>query len=125
MSYARHSIYVESEILSAPPADLIRMLYRGAIGAVSQARLHLETGDIAGRSSSISKAVDILNELNASLSDEGGELSITLAMLYGYMQRRLLQANIDQDDAPLEEIQKLLATISEAWDTALPPTQLV
>src|SRR5206468_2046051 len=37
------------------------------------------------------------------------------AQLYDYMQRRLLEANMKQADAPLSEVLGLLSTLSEAW----------
>jgi hypothetical protein len=36
-------------------------------------------------------------------------------LLYDYIQRRLLEANIQQSDAPLAEGLGLLSTLSEAW----------
>ena len=55
-------------------------------------------------------------ELATSLDHErGGEISQRLALLYDYIQRRLLEANLQQSDAPLAEVLGLLSTLSEAW----------
>jgi flagellar protein FliS len=119
MSHNGHDAYLEGRILSADPLELVRMLYQGASHAVRQARHALAEGDIAGRSRAISNAYDILAELVGSLDRErGGEIAVRLAHLYDYLQRRLLDANFQQADAPLAEVLSLLATLAEAWDGA-------
>ncbi len=112
-----HEAYLESRIEAADPIQLVRLLYQGAISSVKNARSHLAAGRIVERSSSISQAHAILSELAASLDHKcGGELSLRLAQLYDYMQRRLLEANLQQKDEPLAETLGLLATLGEAWE---------
>ncbi len=109
--------YLESRITTADPIDLERLLYQAATGAVRDARRQLAAGDIAGRSRSISKAYAIVAELGGSLDRERcGVLAERLALLYDYIERRLLEANFAQADAPLAEVLALLATLAEAWD---------
>jgi flagellar protein FliS len=109
--------YQEEEIISADPIALVRLLYRGAIEAVETARQRLAARDIRGRSDAISKAVEILGELMASLNHEGApDVSRRLAELYDYMQRRLLTAHFEQADAPLAEVRNLLQSLAEAWN---------
>jgi flagellar secretion chaperone FliS len=112
-----HDTYVESRILSADGLELVRLLYQGCTSAVRDARRHLEAGEIRARSQSITKAWEILAELAHSLDRErGGEIAGRLADLYDYMQRRLLDANLQQADGPLAEVLGLLSTLSEAWE---------
>ncbi len=111
-----NDIYLESRVLSATPVELIGILYEGALGSVEQARQRLAEGDIAARSAAVSKAVAILGELSTSLNHQaGGEISVRLASLYDYMQRRLLDGNFQQSDEPLAEVAGLLRTIAEGW----------
>jgi flagellar protein FliS len=71
---------------------------------------------VLARARSVTKACDILVELNISLDFErGGEMSVRLAQLYGYMHRRLVEANFRQSDALLAEVAGLLATLMEGW----------
>jgi flagellar protein FliS len=112
-----HETYLEGRIASADPLELVRMLYQGASGAVREARQYLAEGDIAARSRSITKACEIVIELTVSLDHTaGGDISRRLEQLYDYMQRRLLEANFQQADAPLAEVLGLLSTLGEAWD---------
>jgi flagellar protein FliS len=112
-----HETYLEGRIASADPLELVGLLYQGASGAVREARSHLSEGDISARSRAISKAYDILTELTVSLDHtSGADLSRRLEQLYGYMQRRLLEANFQQSDEPLAEVLALLITVGESWD---------
>lgn len=96
---------------------LIRLLYRAAIGASAAARSRLAEGDIRGRTREINRAWAILQELSGSLDRAGGgEIGFRLAGLYAYMQQRLIEANTTQSAGPLEEVERLLITVNEAWE---------
>jgi flagellar protein FliS len=111
-----HDTYLEERILSADPVELVHLLYQGAITTVGDARRQLAEGQALARARSVSKACNILVELNTSLDFErGGELSVRLAQLYGYMHRRLVEANFRQSDEILAEVAGLLATLMEGW----------
>ena len=108
--------YLETRVLSADPVDLIAMSYEFATLRVHEARNALENRDIAERSRAISKAIAILGELESSLDYKlGGEIAYNLGRLYRYMTERLTQANVQQMDGPLAEVESLLETVGEAW----------
>jgi flagellar protein FliS len=110
--------YLENKVLAADQLELIALLYDGAKDAVRDARSRLASGEIGARSQAISKAIDIVAELNISLNHgAGGEVSRNLARLYEYIGHRLLEANIQQSDEPLAECVALLNTLSEAWSS--------
>jgi flagellar protein FliS len=110
--------YQMQEILSADPLKLVTILCRAAIDAAGAARRYLASGSIRERSGQIIKAFEIIGELRSSLDHErGGDISRSLAPLYVYMQQRLLEANCKQTDPPLEEVQRLLTTLLEGWDS--------
>jgi flagellar protein FliS len=112
-----HNAYLESKVLAADPVELVTLLYQACRQSVRDAREHLAAGRIGERSRAISKACEILIELGSALDrDRGGELSERLALLYDYMQRRLLEANMQQSDEPLVEVLGLLTTLGEAWE---------
>ena len=108
--------YLESEILSADPVELVALLYRACLESLGAARRCLYDGDIPGRVRSITKASAILAELTCSLDREnGGEIAENLAELYDYLQRLILDANFKQLDTPLAEAEELLTTLYEGW----------
>jgi flagellar protein FliS len=111
-----HRAYFKGRVQTADPLTLVRLLYDNALQSVKSARDMLAARDIRARSNAISKASDCLLLLADSLSlEQGGEISRNLLALYGYMQNRLLDANMDQSDAPLAQVQGLLTTLRSAW----------
>lgn len=119
-AYAQVSI--DSAVQSADPHRLILLLFQGAESAISLAKESLRQNNLFGKAQAISKAVDIItNGLNASLDTEnGGDLAARLAALYEYMAARLLQANLKNDMAALEEVGILLSEIRGAWEEIAP-----
>ena len=112
-----YSNYFEMEILNADPVQLVTILYRAALVSAGAARKHLEAREIGERSRSIAKTQGILHELMMSLDHErGGQISRSLGALYSYMLERLIEANSQQADAPLAEVEKLLSTLLEGWN---------
>ena len=111
----RRSSYLESRILAADPVELIQILYEHALIEVRAARAHQKAGDIAARATAVTKALAILGELEGSLNHKAGSISQNLALLYQYMRRRLLEASLTQQTAPMDEVESLLETIEQGW----------
>jgi len=107
----------ESGVMSASPHQLIVMLFDGALSALLRARILMKQGDIAGKGLALSKAINIIdNGLKSGLDpQQGGEMADNLAALYDYMKRRLMQANLHNDEAAIDEVVKLLENIADAW----------
>jgi flagellar protein FliS len=114
-AYAR--VGVQTGVMGASPHRLIVMLYQGARQAIAQARMHLQQHNVSARGAAISKAMNIIESgLQQALNKEaGGEIAQRLDALYSYMTRRLLEANLAQDEKMLVEVDELLATLEEAW----------
>mgnify|MGYP001766287085 CR=1 FL=1 len=116
-----YDAYLESRILTADPIELVRVLYRGAIDSVEQAREALRAGDVPHRTRNINRAIEIITELVLSLQrGETSDVASNLADLYDYMQRRLLEAHFQQSDPPLDEVSGLLKTLLEGWEQCRP-----
>jgi flagellar protein FliS len=114
-----YKAYNDDSILMASPMRLVTALYEGAISAVEQARRCLATEDIMGRSTYITKTVNIISELIASLDREkGGDISQRLGQLYAYMLQRVMEAHTRQAEEPLIEVSSLLSTLLEGWRSA-------
>ncbi|KAA6050916.1 flagellar export chaperone FliS [Pantoea sp. Bo_7] len=114
-AYAK--IGVESAVMSATSPQLMTLLFDGAISAVVRARLFMQDGNIPGKGSAISKAINIIEAgLKQGLDEASGdELTLNLIGLYSYMVRRLVEANIRNDVPALEEVETLLRNIADAW----------
>ncbi len=108
--------YREMEIRTATPEMVIVKLYEGALRFIRAARAHQEAGHIAGRATSIAKALAIVNELQHSLNlERGGEIARNLDSLYFFVTDRLLEANLRGSIAPLDVASGILSTLNEAW----------
>lgn len=108
--------YFDNEVLAASPLKLIQLLYAAALDSIAAARCHLHRGDIRARTRAINKALRIVTELSRCLNHEvGGDLSRSLADLYAYVIRRLIEADATQKEAPLADAERLMSTLDEAW----------
>jgi flagellar protein FliS len=106
-----------SQVEGASPERLIQLMLEGALDRVSLARGAMENGETAAKGERIGKAISLVEGLRASLDHErGGELAGNLDALYEYAARRLLEANLRNDVAILDEVSNLLREIKQAWD---------
>jgi flagellar protein FliS len=109
-------VNTDAAVLSANPHRLIEMLMDGALERLANAKGHIQRGEIAPKGEQIGKAMDIIGGLREGLNAEaGGEIAINLDNLYDYLQRRLLQANLNSDPAILDEVAGLLREIKNGW----------
>jgi flagellar protein FliS len=116
MSWQLKKNYLEAEVLTAHPVRLVEITFDIAVTALEGARECCKAGDIAGRSRFVNKAFEVLAELTESLNYAAGkELADNYARLYDYCQRRLLQANAEQSEPMLFEVESLLRELREAW----------
>lgn len=107
----------EGRVEGADPHQLIAMLLDGAIERITQARAHLHRGDVPAKGAVVTKAVAIVGELRASLNHEaGGSLAQRLDSLYDYVNRRLLFAQLNNDDQALAECASLLEPVRDGWN---------
>ena len=122
--YARMS--TETRALSASPHRLITMLFDGAAAAINIARGHMQAGRVKEKGQALSKAIEIVdNGLKAALDptrggSAGEQLVANLSDLYDYIVRLLLQANLRNDEASLDQAARLLEDIASAWREIAP-----
>lgn len=122
VSNAYRHVGIETGVESASPHRLVAMLFDGAIEAIAQARGAIRAGQIEAKGRAIGHAARIVNEgLKASLNTQsGGTLAADLDSLYAYITRRLTEANLHSDAAALDECQRLIEPLREAWAAIAP-----
>jgi flagellar protein FliS len=108
---------VETGVASADPHKLILMLFDGALAAIAAARIAINCGEIATKTTAFAKIIAIVDGgLKASLDVKaGGELARRLSDLYDYMLNQLFLANLRNDVAMLDEVGRLLNELRGAW----------
>ncbi|WP_243021700.1 flagellar export chaperone FliS [Simplicispira sedimenti] len=114
---AYQRINVETSMHTMDQHQLVALLYQGALGAIASARGAMARGDVLGKCNAISKAIRIIEEgLNTGLDRvDGGELAQNLGALYDYCVLRLTLANVRNDDAIMQEVQRLIEPVAQAW----------
>lgn len=113
-----YSQYKENSILTASPEELILMLYNGLVKYILQARKAMDDKDLGKVNNYIQRAQDIVFELQASL-DKKYEVSESLDLIYDYMHRRLIDANIKKDEETLLEVLELAKELRDTWSQAM------
>lgn len=105
---------------TADPARLVLMMYDGAIRFARQGVVAIHERRIEDANANIGKVQDIVAELMGSLNLETGDVADGLFQLYDYINRRLVEANVKKEVAPLEESIELLAELRDAWQQLIP-----
>lgn len=120
-AYAQQlDIYKKNQFYTADKGTLLLMLYRGAIDFLRRAKGHLERGEIAEKGIYISKAHAVVAELLNSLDVKaGGDLGRSLESLYGFMLDQLMDAHLENNVKPIDDVISLLSTLNEAWEAAV------
>ncbi len=109
---------------TAPPGQLVLMLYEGAIRFLEQALQGFAKDDVAESimavNNNVHRAQAVIRELNRCLDMEGGgEFSANLRRLYSYLDERLQQGNMKKQPEPIREVLRRLTVLRQAWATML------
>ena len=122
---AYRQIGTETGIAGATPHKLITMLFDGFMDTLAQAKGAMRNGRIEAKCQAISKAVRIVDEgLRGGLDLKGGgKLAQDLYDLYGYLVMRLTLCNVRNDQAGLDECQRLMQPLREAWMSIAPQAE--
>jgi flagellar protein FliS len=111
------TVNTQAQVSDASPHRLIQMLMEGGLSRIAQAKGAMQHGQQAAKGELISKAIGIIGGLRAGLDlEQGGEIAVNLDRLYEYMTARLIEANIGNDVAILDEVSGLLRNVKSGWD---------
>lgn len=119
MHAREYQSYKQTEIETASPGKLLLLLYDGALKRLQRAKDCLSRGQLEESHQHLVRVQEILVELMLALDwSVAGDLAPRLHGLYNFMYRRLVDANIKQDPAAIDEVIQLLSTLREGWDEA-------
>ena len=108
--------YLRTRVMTATPEQLQMMLYDGAIRFSEQARAALEARDYERSYNMICRVQKIITELSCTLKrDVSPELCDRLSALYGYVFRRLIEANVQRSVGAIDEALELMRYQRETW----------
>ena len=108
--------YLRTRVMTATPEQLQMMLYDGAIRFSEQARAALEARDYEKSYNMISRVQKIITEMSCTLKREVlPELCDKLTALYGYVYKKLIEANVQHSVGAIDEALELLRYQRETW----------
>jgi len=106
--------YKQNSVNTASPGELTLMLYNGCLKFIHQAKKAIDEKNIQDKNNSILRAQDIVRELMVTLNPDI-EVSKQMLTLYDYMLRRLVEANIKNDNEILSEVEGLVTEFRDTW----------
>lgn len=106
--------YQQNSVNTASPGDLTLMLYNGCLKFISIAKHAISEKQIETKNTNIQKAQNIIQELMVTLNMDL-DVSKDMMSLYDYINRRLVEANIKNDVAILEEVEGLVTDFRDTW----------
>ncbi len=117
------SIYQGTKINTASPAELTLMLYEGAIKFCNKALYGLEQDDLEKVNENLLKAQRIITELRSTL-DFKYAIAEEFEIVYDYIYRRLIDANIKKDKEVLEEALDYIRQMRDTWKEVMKKNNL-
>lgn len=106
--------YKDSKILTASPAELTLMLYEGAIKFCNLAIMAIDKIEYDKANINIIKAERIITELRTTLNFDY-PVAKDFELVYDYIHRRLIEANIKKDIEILEEALQYIREMRDTW----------
>ena len=114
--------YKQNSVTTASPGELTLMLYNGCLKFLNRAKLAIADKNIEERNHYIQRSQAIIGELMSTLNMDM-EISKQMLPLYEYMNRRLTEANIQNDSAIIEEVDGLVTEFRDTWKEVIKITR--
>jgi len=116
--------YRETATLTAPPGQIVLMLFDGAIRSLERSLPGFTTSDPAESNmiihNNLQRAQEIIRELNIALNmEQGGEFAANMRRLYNYLERRIWESNLKKNSTGVGEAIRHLTILRDAWATML------
>lgn len=109
-----YAAYNVSKVQTASPGELTLMLYEGAIKFCNIAIMAVEQGDVEKAHYNIMKVEAIIDEFRSTLNHKY-EVAKDFEVVYDYIYKRLVEANITKDKETLEVVLVQLRGMRDTW----------
>ena len=108
--------YLRDAVMTATPEQLQLMLYDGCLRFATQARDALTAKDYETSYDRLTRAQKIIMEMRNGLNYEvNRELCERVASIYGFLYRKLLEANVHRDVQAIDDALRVLRIERETW----------
>ena len=109
-----YQTYQQNSVNTASPGELTLMLYNGCLKFINLAKKAIQENNISEKNMNIQKAQNIISELMVTLNMDI-EISKQMMAMYDYIHRRLIEANLKNDVAILEECEGFVTEFRDTW----------
>jgi flagellar secretion chaperone FliS len=106
--------YQNNSVQTASPGELTLMLYNGCLKFIGLARTAIELKNTEDKNKNLLKAQKIIQELMVTLNMDL-EISKSMMQMYDYINRRLIEANIQSDVKILDEVEDYVLDFRNTW----------
>ena len=113
-----HASYRETAILTAPPEQLVIMLYDGVHRFLLQAIAAMREGRAGEAGERLGRATAIIDELQCTLDLSVGVVAERLSGIYIFCRRHLAEGLCEREPEKLELVDALLRDLRDAWAQA-------
>jgi flagellar protein FliS len=116
--------YRETATLTAPPGQIVLMLFDGVLRSLNSSLPGFSKTDPAEANmiihNNLQRAQEIIRELNQALNmEQGGELAVHLRRLYVYIERKIWESNLKKNPSGIGEVIGHVTVLRDAWATML------
>ncbi|NLC38087.1 MAG: flagellar export chaperone FliS [Clostridia bacterium] len=119
-AYGRaYQTYQQNQVQTAGPEKLVTMLYDGAIRFLTQGETACRQKKVEETHRLLLKAQSILAELMSNVNRETGDIGESLFLLYDYLYRRSVEANLKKDPEIIVEVKELIKELRDTWVEAV------
>jgi len=119
---AAYNAYKQNSVTTASPGELTLMLYNGCLKFLTRAKEAITVKDIQEKNTNIQKAQAIIKELMVTLKQDQ-PITQQMLPLYDYMNRRLIEANINNDTTIIDEVIELTTEFRDTWKQVIQITR--
>ncbi|MDX8363828.1 flagellar export chaperone FliS [Cytobacillus sp. IB215665] len=106
--------YQTNSVTTASPGELTLMLYNGCLKFINLARKAIQENNIEEKNTNLIKSQNIIQELMVTLNMDV-EVSKNMMSMYDYINRRLIDVNINNDLDALAEVEAHVAEFRDTW----------
>ncbi|WP_062237782.1 flagellar export chaperone FliS [Fictibacillus sp. FJAT-27399] len=106
--------YQNNSVQTASPGELTLMLYNGCLKFITQAKQAIQNKNLQEKNTNLLKAQKIIQELMVTLNMDA-PVSQTLMPMYDYLNRRLIEANVQGSIEILDEVESFVTEFRDTW----------
>lgn len=119
VSVKKYSQVSVSNINEMTPYEQINLIFSNILGRLAATKGFIERKEIEKKGENLSSCILLFGALQDALNlevEQDPSISNNLLSLYDYCQRKLVEANVNNDIAAINEVVNIVKEVKEGWD---------